>query len=123
VLYLDVDHFKAINDSFGDAAGDAILIEIGRRLRVMCRPDDLIARIGSDEFAVLLTRVDPTKAERMAHRVLARICEPLPEGLGPESIEASGGLAMAAGDDDAVERADLAMLASKRAGRAQLIVA
>ncbi len=123
VLYIDVDHFKAINDSFGHAAGDAILIEIGRRLRLMCGPDDLIARIGSDEFAVLFTSVDPTKAERMAHRVLARICEPLPEGLGPECIEASGGLAMAACDDDAVERADLAMLASKRAGRAQLIIA
>jgi diguanylate cyclase (GGDEF)-like protein len=123
VLYIDVDHFKEINDSFGHAAGDAILIEIGRRLRLMCRPDDLIARIGSDEFAVLLTRVGPTKAERMAHRVLARICEPLPDGLGPECIEASGGLALAAFDDDAVERADLAMLASKRAGRAQLIIA
>ena len=123
VLYIDIDHFKEINDSFGHAAGDAILIEIGRRLRLMCRPDDLIARIGSDEFAVLLTSVDPTKAERMAHQVLARICEPLPEGLGPESIEASGGLAMAACHDDGVERADLAMLASKRAGRAQLIIA
>jgi len=123
VLYIDVDHFKEINNSFGHAAGDAILIEIGRRLRLMCQPDDLIARIGSDEFAVLLTSVDPTRAERMAHRVLARICEPLPEGLGPECIEASGGLAMAASDDDAVERADRAMLASKRAGRARLIIA
>lgn len=123
VLYIDVDHFKEINDLFGHAAGDEILIEIGRRLRSMCQPDDLIARIGSDEFAVLLTRLDPTNAERMAHRVLARICEPLPEGLGPECIEASGGLAMAARDGDAIERADLAMLASKRAGRAQLIIA
>jgi GGDEF domain-containing protein len=70
-----------------------------------------------------VARVDPTKAERMAHRVLARICEPLPESPGPEFIEASGGLAMAARDDDAIERAGLAMLASKRAGRAQLIIA
>ena len=123
VLYIDVDHFKEINNSFGHAAGDAILIEIGRRLRLMCQPDDLIARIGSDEFAVLLTSVDPTRAERMAHRVLARICEPLPEGLGPERIEASGGLALAASDDNAVERADKAMHASTRAGRAQLIIA
>jgi diguanylate cyclase (GGDEF)-like protein len=122
VLYIDVDHFSEINSSFGRQAGDAILVEVGRRIRSMCRPDDVIARIGSDEFAVFLPHVDPTNAERLAHQMLARICEPLPEGVGPECIEASGGLALAACDDDAVERADLAMLAGKRAGRAQLVI-
>jgi len=123
VLYIDVDHFAEINDSFGREAGDAVLVEIGHRIRSMCRPDDVIARIASDEFAVFLPHVDPTKAERLAHSMLARICEPLPEGVGPECVEASGGLALAACDDNAVERADLAMLAGKRAGRSQLIIA
>ena len=89
----------------------------------MCRPGDVIARLGGDEFAVLLPDVDPTHAERISHRVLARICDPLPDGLGPARIGASGGLALGLLADDAVERADLAMLASKRAGRGQLIVA
>lgn len=123
VLYIDLDHFAEINESFGREAGDAILVEIAHRIRSMCRPDDVIARIASDEFAVFLPHVDPTKAERLAHEMLARICEPLPEGVGPERVEASAGLALAASDDDAVERADLAMLAGKRAGGAQLIIA
>ena len=94
MLYIDVDHFKEINDSFGHVVGDDVLIEVGRRIRSMCRPDDVIARLGGDEFAVLLADIDPTHAERIAHRVLARISDPLPAGLGPEHIAASGGLAL-----------------------------
>ncbi len=123
VLYIDLDRFKEINDSYGHVVGDEVLVEIGRRIRSMCRPGDVIARLGGDEFAVLLPDVDPTHAERISHRVLARICDPLPDGLGPARIGASGGLALGLLEDDAVERADLAMLASKRAGRGQLIVA
>ncbi len=123
VLYIDIDHFKEINDSYGHSVGDEVLIEVGRRIRSMCRPHDVIARLGGDEFAVLLAGIDPTHAERISHRVLARISDPLPAGLGPEHIAASAGLALTTIDDDAVERADLAMLASKRAGRAQLVIA
>ena len=72
---------------------------------------------------MVLGDIDPTTAERMAHRILARIADPLPAEVGPERIAASGGLALTTLDDDAVERADLAMLASKRAGRAQLVIA
>ena len=123
MLFIDVDHFKTVNDSFGHTVGDEVLVEVGRRIRSMCRPVDVIARLGGDEFAVLLADIDPTHAERISHRVLARISDPLPPGLGPERIAASGGLALTSHDDDAVERADLAILASKRAGRAQLVVA
>ncbi len=123
VLYIDLDHFKEINDTFGHAVGDEILIEVGRRIRSTCRSDDVVARLGGDEFVVLLTDVDPTNAARIAHRVLARISDPLTFGCGPDSIAASGGLALTSLDDDPVERADLAMIASKRAGRAQLVIA
>ena len=123
VLYIDVDHFKEINDSFGHDVGDRILIEISHRIQSSCRSDDVVARLGGDEFVVLLSDVDPTRAERIAHRVLARISDPLPADIGPESIAASGGLALVSADEDAIERADLAMLESKRSGRAQLVVA
>lgn len=123
ILFIDLDHFKRVNDDFGHTVGDDVLVEVARRIRSLCRPDDVIARLGGDEFAVLLGAVDPTTAERRAHRILARIADPLPEGVGPERIAASGGLATTMHDDDAVKRADLAMLASKRAGRAQLVIA
>lgn len=123
ILFIDLDHFKQVNDDFGHTVGDDVLVEVSRRIRSLCRPDDVIARLGGDEFAVLLDDVEPTNAERIAHRILARIADPLPEGVGPERIAASGGLALTMLDDDAVELADLAMLASKRAGRAHLVIA
>lgn len=123
VLFIDLDEFKQINDTFGHATGDAVLIEVARRISLVCRPADVITRFGGDEFAILLAHVDPAGAARISQRVLDAIAEPLPPGIGPHTISASAGLATSgSGATDTMRRADLAMLRGKRAGRGRLVV-
>lgn len=123
VLFIDLDEFKQINDSFGHVVGDAVLVEVARRISGVCRPGDVVTRLGGDEFAVLLADVDTAGATHVSQRVLDAIAEPLPSGLGPTEVYASGGLATAESDATlSVERADLAMLRGKRAGRGRLVV-
>lgn len=79
VLFLDSDRFKEINDSFGHAAGDAVLVAVASRVRAQLREEDLVARLGGDEFAVLLTPLHKTEdAERIADKILASMEEPIP---------------------------------------------
>lgn len=122
VIYVDLDGFKAVNDTHGHAVGDAVLAEVARRLRAVCRPDDSIARLGGDEFAVIVD-VDMFGARAVAQRLLAALAADLPEGLGPRSITASIGIASVDDRDaldDAIAAADHAMLAAKRAGKARI---
>ncbi|KAI2685538.1 MULTISPECIES: diguanylate cyclase [unclassified Pseudomonas] len=78
VLFLDSDRFKEINDNFGHAAGDAVLVAVANRVRAQLREDDLVARLGGDEFAVLLTPLHKTAdAERIADNILASMEEPI----------------------------------------------
>jgi len=84
VLFLDSDRFKEINDNFGHAAGDAVLVAVASRVRAQLREDDLVARLGGDEFAVLLTPLHKTEdAERIADNILISMEVPiaLPGGL------------------------------------------
>ncbi|AZE85836.1 Inner membrane protein YfiN [Pseudomonas orientalis] len=79
VLFLDSDRFKDINDNFGHAAGDAVLVAVAERVRAQLREDDLVARLGGDEFAVLLAplhKVDD--AQRIADKIIASMDKPIP---------------------------------------------
>ena len=79
VLFLDSDRFKEINDNFGHAAGDAVLVAVANRVRAQLREEDLVARLGGDEFAVLLTPLHKTEdAERIADKILASMEVPIP---------------------------------------------
>jgi diguanylate cyclase (GGDEF)-like protein len=78
VLFLDSDRFKEINDNFGHAAGDAVLVAVAKRVRAQLREDDLVARLGGDEFAVLLTPLHTTEdAERIADKIIASMEAPI----------------------------------------------
>ena len=79
VLYLDSDRFKEINDSFGHAAGDAVLVAVAERVRAQLREDDLVARLGGDEFAILLAPLHKLEdAQRIADKIIASMDLPIP---------------------------------------------
>jgi len=125
MLFIDLDHFKSVNDQFGHRIGDQVLIEVANRLRNACRPADVIARLGGDEFAVLLTDTDEATARAVSERLLAAIAAPLPSHLGPASISASVGYAhqrCPANPAELLHAADRAMLSGKRSGRARIVV-
>src|SRR4029077_5115438 len=94
LLYIDLDDFKGINDRWGHDFGDEVLKEIGRRIEQSGRPGDTAARIGGDEFAVVLTEpVTPEDAVLVAERLLKEIERPLDSGSGPLYTRASIGIA------------------------------
>jgi diguanylate cyclase (GGDEF)-like protein len=118
VLYLDLDNFKAINDTFGHAAGDELLRDVGRRLASRLRAEDTASRLGGDEFAVLLERAGEGTAEQAGARVLEAFAEPFVVAGRALRVTASLGVVTADGHaDDALRHADLAMYAAKAAGK------
>ncbi|SER67656.1 PAS domain S-box-containing protein/diguanylate cyclase (GGDEF) domain-containing protein [Rhizobium sp. NFR03] len=121
LLYLDIDHFKSINDSKGHAAGDALLCQVGDRLLSIVRQGDLVARLGGDEFAVVLQLTDGRSAEDVAERLLAALRVPFDLDGAAEHVTCSIGIARApehSADDDGLMRdADLALYAAKEGGR------
>ncbi|MEN3362592.1 MAG: diguanylate cyclase [Mycobacteriales bacterium] len=117
LLYLDLNLFKGINDQHGHAAGDAVLIEVGRRLQAGVRPGDLVARLGGDEFAVLCHRIDGVGARRLADRLATSVYQPIRWGEQTFAVATSVGQAGAQAcrtADDLIGAADEAMLAAKR---------
>jgi diguanylate cyclase (GGDEF)-like protein len=120
VLFLDLDGFKVVNDSLGHVAGDRLLIDVARRLSDCLRRSDTAARIGGDEFAILLGDIgNPGRAPRVAERVIAALGEPF-NVLGRE-VFVSASIGIAYGQDDAqslLRNADVAMYRAKRSGEA-----
>ncbi|MCW2608249.1 MAG: sensor-containing diguanylate cyclase/phosphodiesterase [Frankiales bacterium] len=120
LLLVDLDDFKSVNDTHGHAVGDAVLVEVARRLRTAVREGDLVARLGGDEFALLLEDVDVVAAEQAAARVAAVLARPAEVGGVLLPLGGSVGLALHhAGEagDTLRCRADSALYASKRSGK------
>lgn len=116
VLYVDIDKFKAVNDTFGHATGDAVLKAVANRIVRACRPDDIVARIGGDEFAVVLGSISGEEAHGVAARIQSSMNHPLNVADGPDLVTVTIGIATPTGQmalEDLIQAADLAMLAAK----------
>jgi diguanylate cyclase (GGDEF)-like protein len=124
VLFIDLDGFKDVNDRFGHDAGNELLIAVAGRLRTCIRPGDLVARIGGDEFTIMLTRLENVApAAAIAERVCRELSDPFPLGPGVVRISTSVGIALAttrgADTGDLLRRADRAMYRAKSNGKAR----
>lgn len=121
VLFIDLDHFKLINDTLGHPVGDAVLCEVGRRLESVVRDSDTVSRYAGDEFLVLLAEItQASDAAQIAVKMLSSLGEPCHAGNTVLRLSASIGIALFPDDgDDAgalIGRADVAMYRAKREG-------
>ena len=126
-LFIDLDRFKRVNDTQGHATGDEVLCEIGRRLRDHVQTDDVVGRLGGDEFLAILQHCDVLKATQIAGRILHDVYRPVVINSKSDTnitISASIGIAIFPHDgqdtDALLRNADLAMYQAKSAGRNQV---
>lgn len=122
LLFLDLDSFKEVNDSMGHASGDALLVDVAKRLTDCVREEDTIARLGGDEFVVLLDGPTQQKnVEAVAHKILHTLSEPFQLGVQSATVTASIGSSLYPGDGQDTEsllgHADAAMYRAKQLGR------
>jgi diguanylate cyclase (GGDEF)-like protein/PAS domain S-box-containing protein len=127
VMLIDLDRFKAVNDTFGHSVGDDLLEEVARRLRSCLRPEDTAARLGGDEFAVLVARPGSDIAAKLGQRIATKLADPYTcANPAKMHVTASVGLAVRTPRDDnadaLIRRADRAMYDAKAQGGAQLIL-
>jgi diguanylate cyclase len=119
-LFVDLNRFKEVNDSFGHSVGDELLRQLGERLKGILRDGDMLARLGGDEFVVALLDADSELGAMMAQRIAARLHEPFQLGAVRAQIGASVGISVAPADategSDLLRCADLAMYRAKVAG-------
>ena len=121
-LCIDLDNFKAVNDTLGHPCGDHLLQCVAQRLRATLRPDDTAARLGGDEFAIVQTDIeDPAEVSALARRILADLSEPYDIMGHQVLVGASVGIALAPGDgtdaDKLLKNADLALYRAKADGK------
>lgn len=125
VLMLDLDGFKAINDTYGHRVGDRTLVEVGERMSKVIRSGNMLARVGGDEFAIVLPNIasldDPTG---LARRIVGAIAEPFIIGSAATTLGVCIGIAVAPDNgtehDDLVRRADLALYRAKADGQSTI---
>jgi diguanylate cyclase (GGDEF)-like protein len=121
VIAVDIDGFKPVNDSHGHATGDALLVEIARRLETCIRDGDTAARTGGDEFTLVLPGSAPARGPKIAQRILDAFAVPFVVGGSRLNVSASIGIAVGPLRTDArvlLEQADAAMYSAKLSGRA-----
>jgi diguanylate cyclase (GGDEF)-like protein len=122
LMFVDLDGFKAVNDGHGHEAGDHVLAQVAARLKACVRASDTVARIGGDEFLVLLVGLrDAAAAEQIADEIVAAVSQPIPFAATTLTVGASVGIALFpdhAVDTSSLRRvADQAMYRVKRAGK------
>jgi diguanylate cyclase (GGDEF)-like protein len=121
VLFMDLDHFKEINDEFGHAAGDAVIQLAARRILGRLRPHDILARLGGDEFTAVIPGAESAAdVERIAERILEGFEEPFESGGKEHRLGISIGIALPeepASAEELLHMADAALYGAKRAGR------
>jgi diguanylate cyclase (GGDEF)-like protein len=121
VLYIDLDHFKDVNDTLGHPIGDELIRKVTRRITRAVKPDDLVARLGGDEFAVITTGEDPAAPQALANRLIATLCAPYSINNHSILIGASIGIAIVhknvGGSADVMRYADMALYRAKNEGR------
>ena len=123
VLFLDLDGFKAINDSLGHIVGDQLLIQISRRLKACLRTTDTIARLGGDEFTILLEDLnDERESLRIVERLQTELAQPFKLGASEVQVTASIGVTWSnpkyQGPEEVLRDADMAMYRAKSSGKA-----
>ncbi|MDP1635232.1 MAG: GGDEF domain-containing protein, partial [Gallionellaceae bacterium] len=132
-LFLDVDHFKQVNDRYGHQTGDCVLREVARRAKGQLRSIDVLGRYGGEEFAVLLVQTDMDSALAIAERIRHSIAEQRFEGEGSETLAATLSVGVATLRDcnrtqnaetlaqQLVARADQALYRAKQGGRNRVV--
>ena len=124
VLFMDLDHFKTVNDSLGHHAGDALLVEVARRIQSAVRDADVVGRQGGDEFIVVLADLAlPDAAAAVAAKLLAQVAAPFAIDGHQVSVALSIGISVFPGDggdaEELIRNADSAMYLAKKSGRSQ----
>lgn len=121
VIFLDLDHFKDVNDTLGHSVGDVLLVEVARRLRLILREEDTLSRTGGDEFVLILPDTDAHGAENVSQKLLSIIAEPY--HLESNELSVTGSIGITLYPDDGtdwevlLQNADSAMYRAKQEGR------